>query len=156
MKLKNLQYMVKERINLFALNNVRDYENLQIVNKHMDYEPCEFSYPQNVNAEQNYNLLIEKLNEKLLIDSQKLIMDYTEELMYEFCKLYRIKQISYNSFNNLVLIYGCEGKNVEVPKKIEILLIVSLLITACNFIKDESIKVHSVSVTVISLLTESY
>lgn len=44
-KLMKLPYWAKERINLYTLNKISDWEALQEFNKLCDYEPCMYSNP---------------------------------------------------------------------------------------------------------------
>ena len=65
MELKNLPYTCKEIINLYALNQMKDYLPLQEFNKIADYEPCQYSNLKLKTAKKTYDRKMDIINIKI-------------------------------------------------------------------------------------------
>jgi len=86
-KLENLPYAVKEKINLFALDTVKDYEMMKEFNKIMDYEPCEYS---------NRNLYYAETRHKRLMGTHQTEQNkFIKESMREYLDIMIFEYIEY-------------------------------------------------------------
>ena len=77
----NLPYACKELINLYALNQIKDYEPLQEFNKICDYKPCSYSCIKLKNADKIYKRVRRDQNTEAKKKIIKLCKEY-ERLMY--------------------------------------------------------------------------
>lgn len=103
--LQQLPYAVKENINLFALDTVRDYEILKLFNKDCDYEPCEYSNKKLFYAETRYKRLCGRQEQERNLLAKDLFSEYIQTMCEELARHYSALD-KFDSFKEIMIRYS--------------------------------------------------